>query len=242
MQPNYRDTVALKRQQAAQTAKEQSELGAMLAELKKMQMASLMGSQGKSTVILTDQTDLGDKIHELTERLTTAVKDTDTTTTSKEQVAALKEVLGGVKALKQAIDITRSAANSDSSEIIAALKALKLSTVVNVPDQKAPTVTVRERAIDFGPVIAAIRETRTDDEVSATSADLDCYRAQDITDSGNTQYIGFVNPSGDWYIIENDITGNKMRYVFGSGNYAQAFSQAPQWDYKLLNEAYSATV
>lgn len=238
MPPSYQETIAQKRQSTAQTLKEQSELGQMLVELKKMQMASLMGSQGKSTVILTDQTDLGDKLKEMVTAFSTVVKSTDTTALSKEQISELKSLQKGLQDLIQAVRSNKP----DNSAVIAAIKGLKLDVaapIINVPEAKvtvkAPAVTV-----DLKPLQDTIKEYFTPPQTEEYKLDLDCYRAQDITDDGSKQYVGFVNPDGGWYIIENDIKANSMRYVFGVGNYAKAFKNASSYQYQLLNEAVAS--
>ena len=70
--------------------------------------------------------------------------------------------------------------------------------------------------------------------------ELDDFRPQDIKDDGDTQYIGFENPDGKWYIIENDTKSSSMRYVFGVKNYKSSFKKAGTWEYKTLSEAIRA--
>lgn len=233
----YQETIAAKRQQAAQQHKEQSELGAMLAELKKMQMASLMGSQGKSTVILTDQTDLGDKLKGMVEDFAAAVQATDTTSLSREQVAELKILQSGIKELKSAV----LGKKADNGDIVRAIQALDLNVaapIVNVPEQKAPIVKVA--APDLRPLQDTIERHFPIPEPMEQKLDLSSYRAHDITESGDKQYIGFVNPDGAWYIIENDMKQNAMRYLFGGSKYAKAFKKAATYQYYTLDEAISS--
>lgn len=104
--------------------------------------------------------------------------------------------------------------------------------IVNVPAQVAPVVNVPKA--DFSPITQAIEGLKEEKGI-----DLDCYRAHDLKD-GDTQYIGFLNPEGDWYIIENDVKNNSLRYVFGHGGYTQAFSKAASYKYELLSEAINA--
>lgn len=239
MSPTYQETINQKRQVASQTAKEQQDLGAMLAELKKMQLASLMGSQGKSTVILTDQTDLGDKLKAMVDSFSATVAKLDSSDMDKQELDSLKALQTGLQELKQAV----INAKGDNSDVVAAIKALKLDVaapIVNVPQAK---VTVQSAPVDLKPLQATLEQyfTHEDVETEDDTIDLDCYRAQDIIENGDMQYVGFLNPQGDWYIIENDIKGNSMRYVFGTGGYAKAFKKAAQYQYKLLNEAINAS-
>ncbi len=230
----YLDDLSLKRSTQAQKQTEADNLGAMLVELKKMQMASLMG-QSKPSVVLTDQTDLGDKIKELTANLTAAVKSTDTTSLNKDQLASLHILHTGLEQLTKAVNNTTTGNRSNNSDLIKAIQRIDLKPIVNLP---APMVNVEAKDIDFSPLQDTIREYFTPPE---TKLDLNNYRAQDIKDSGDMQYVGFVNPKGNWYIIENDIKKNSMRYLFGSGDYTKHFKKASSYAYKLLNEAIDAT-
>lgn len=226
MQPNYIERMNNKRATAAQSAKEQSELASMLAELKKMQMASLMG-QSKPSIVLTDQTDLGQKMKEFGDKVEKAILATDPKTITEQQLNELKNVVTAIRSIP--------VPKYDDSRLLKAIQSLKLSTVVNVPDLPAPNV-------DLSSLESTMRELweRPEETVPVEKIDLDCYRAQDISESGDKQYVGFVNPDGAWYIIENDITGNKMRYVFGLEGYARAFKNASTYEYQLLNEAIAS--
>lgn len=235
MQPNYIERLNVKKSTAAQASKEQSELASMIREMKMIQAATLAG-QSKPTVILTDQTDLGPRLEKMVKSFTEAVKSSDVTSLSKDQVIQLKELKSALTSLTSAV----AANKPDNSALLSAIKALKLSTVVNVPDLPTPTVTVKERKIDFSSLENTMRElwerpTELDEPIN-----LENYRAQDITEKGDMQYVGFVNPDGAWYIIENDVKGSKMRYVFGNGGYARAFSKAATYQYQLLDEAIAS--
>lgn len=151
-----------------------------------------------------------------------------------ENLVSLRETnQNGTVAVLQALQSVISALNKPEKELPA--------PVVTV---EAPQVTVQERKIDFSPVIKAIEslkqaETKEDDD----TIDLDDYKASDIKDSGkNLQYIGFIHPSGAWYIIENNIKDDTMRYLFGTTDYTSHFQSAASYEYKVLNEAVNATV
>lgn len=151
-----------------------------------------------------------------------------------ESLVSLRETnQNGTEAVIQALQGVISALNKPEKELPA--------PVVTV---EAPQVTVQERKIDFSPVIKAIEslkqaETKEDDD----TIDLDDYKASDIKDSGkNLQYIGFIHPSGAWYIIENNIKDNSMRYLFGTADYTKHFENAAGYQYSLLDEAMNATL
>lgn len=172
-----------------------------------------------------------------------------------------QETIEAIGELKEALDssvnaITTLDKNIDKSlaQVIAALKKLNMSPVINTP---APVVEITEKSIDFTPfqnmirdallhrpeIVVSTPEVIEADEVVVVPDrfDLSRYRAQDLRDSGDSlQYIGFINPEGCWYIIENNISNNSMRYVFGSKAYTKHFKNAASWEYRILSEAIDA--
>lgn len=238
---SYIETLNEKKQAIAQSSKEQQELSTMVGELKRMQMAALMGSQGKSTVILTDQTDLGDKLKEAYDKVASAIKTLDTSEGDTERLKVLKDLQEGIKDVTRAIHLSTNDNRDTTNDIINAIKGLKLDPVISVEAAKinvpTPQVTVTTPDIDVTPINDTLKAYFTPPEAKI---DLDCYRAQDIKESGDIQYVGFVNPGGAWYIIENHVRENKMRYVFGTKGYAKAFKKAASYEYQLLNEAINA--
>lgn len=234
---SYLDTVNEKKQVHAQVSKEQQELATMVRQMQQIQAAAL-ATNNKPTVILTDQTDLGDKIKSMVDTFAEAVKSTDTSMLDKEQISALNELKKGVESLKNAVE----AKKTDNSDIVKAIKALDLNVAAPIVNVPAPQVTLQERPIDFTPLQDTIKEYFRPPDVEAEDEkiDLECYRAQDITDKEDVQYIGFVNPDGAWYIIENKVRENSMRYVFGMTDYSKAFKNASRYKYYLLNEALDA--
>ena len=233
---SYLDTVNEKKQTHAQTSKEQSDFMTMIRQFQAIQAATL-ASAGKPNIILTDQTDLADKINDMVKTFGEVVKSTDQSKLNSDQIAAIKELKSGLDSLKTTIANKKA----DNSDVVAAIRALKLDVAAPIVNVPAPIVTLQERAhkpIDFTPLQDTIKEyfKAPEDE----KIDLDCYRAQDITDNGDTQYVGFVNPEGNWYIIENKVRENQLRYIFGDKGYAKAFKKAAQYEYMLLNEAINA--
>ena len=110
------------------------------------------------------------------------------------------------------------------------LSNLNVNPVVNVPKAE---VTVQEREINFDPLLERLSTPETSDDDPLID-----YKAQDISnDDPNTQYVGFVNSKGNWYIIEN--TDSSLRYKFGNKGYLAAFKNAPKHNYKLYSEAIS---
>lgn len=107
-----------------------------------------------------------------------------------------------------------------------------------IPEIKVPKITIPAIKVpenDFSPITDALNSLK-----SEKGLDLDDYFAQDIKEDGDIQYIGFLNPDGNWYIMES--TKNTLRFVFGNGNYSKAFNKAASYKYELLNEAINGKV
>jgi len=113
-------------------------------------------------------------------------------------------------------------------EAISAIKAIELSPNITV---QAPKVSIPK--LDLQPLIDVMSEKETE-----VSIDLEDFRAQDINNEEiGIQYIGFVHPSGAWYIIKNEVEENKMRYKFGKSDYEQHFAAPDTYEYTTLDRA-----
>lgn len=145
--------------------------------------------------------------------------------------------------LKDSLDALNTARQGDTTGMVNAVKDLKkVVQALDVNPQvhvDAPKVTVQPTPIDLKPLQDMLEKYMATDDGSDT-VDLGCFRAQDLRNDGNIQYIGFVNPEGNWYIIENDVKGNSMRYVFGKSDYTNAWDTAGSHTYTLMNEAIHA--
>lgn len=126
------------------------------------------------------------------------------------------------------------AATDRSGELIPYLKSIEQAISSSTPifDPKV------EATVDLTPVSKVLRDHLNRPVEKAVT--LDGYKAQDLSTEGSTQYVGFVNPDGVWYIIENDMEGNSLRYVFGKSDYKKAWDNHTGKVYKLLNEAINA--
>lgn len=218
-QPSYLDTVQATRNSHAMQSQHDTELQAMLDELKKMQMAALMG-QSKPSVVLTDQTDLGDKMDDQTNKLIDVISGLKGT--NIDDMGIINTLRDGVDAIRQVHEQSGKNHDKHLKAIMTAVKGINLK----------PQVTVQSEPVDFSPLKDMLGDADDDDLI-----DFDDYKASDLTDDGDKQYVGFLSTDGDWYIIENDIKGNSLRYVFGEGDYAKAWKKASSYKYKLLNEA-----
>lgn len=67
------------------------------------------------------------------------------------------------------------------------------------------------------------------------------YMFSDSDKTESTKYVGFVSPSGEWYIerITSSETSDKARFIFGKDDYVSNWGKRLQLDYKYLFEAYN---
>lgn len=153
-----------------------------------------------------------------------------------------KQVVDAINKLESIVESIASIKVTSDSDIkdalislASAMQSIKVQPVVNVP---APQVTVNEKEVDFKPIIDALGNQKY---VAPTGDPLSEYKAQDINnDDPHRQYVGFVNPKGNWYIIENDETNNSLRYVFGTKNYLKAMQKPAKLNYRLYSDAIKA--
>lgn len=212
----------------------------MISQLKEMQLAQLMATangQNQKTMNITDSAAyVGDAIDKLGETILSKLSDDTNDKATKDQLSKLVTAISQLNTARSS-DVTLL--QSSLKQLHQAIADMEVNPMVNIDP---PQVTVNAPEVDFKPLQDTIKQyfatpvSEADDMLN-----LENYRAQDINDDGDIQYVGFVSPSGAWYIIENDIKGNSMRYVFGTGGYAKAFKKAAQYQYKLLNEAINAT-
>lgn len=188
---------------------------------------------------------LADKFDALIESFTNNVKDLDSSGRNRELLTAFNNfsvVLGSFKEASQDKDKATLAAIEGIADATKAIKVTVAAPKVNVtvPEMKMPDIKVPAAVVDFKPLIAALTKTEPVAVDLEDKLDLSEYRAQDLEDLKHKQYIGFLHPTGAWYIIENDTKGNQLRYVFGDTDYSDAWDNASSYAYRLLNEAVNA--
>lgn len=215
----------------------------IIQELRQIQLDTLMSAQqqshavSKPTVILTDQTDLGDRLTAVGDKISETISKLNSSEHDSQEIAQLKQFS---KTLNDYITLQKTANGTSEKNIkalLTAIHSLKLSPSITVPE---PKVMVTTQNIDLKPLQDTIKEYFVTEDAE-DSLDLSCYRAQDINNNNpKLQYIGFMNPEGNWYIIENDMGRNTLRYVFGNDNYESSFKRAASYSYSLLNEAIHA--
>lgn len=239
---SYLETINEKKSSASTQASAQSTLDSLIQQLKEVQLASLMAGS-KSTVVLADSTDFGEKMKELGDNITSSLETYRKDTKNADKIAAIaddykKLALYNVKAQneqsKEMKQVFESLIKSFESIKIPEMPQVKIPAMPKMPSIPAPIVNIPKN--DFSPIADAISNLKED-----KGLDLDEYKAHDINNSDkDTQYIGFLNPSGQWYIIENKVKENSIRYVFGKADYSTAFKKAPTYQYELLSEAVNA--
>lgn len=249
---NYLDSVKEKRLAAQDDQKHSTSradakgtLDSLINQLKEVQLAALLGGQQKPQVILADSTDLGERMSEISKQIGELLKtNSDLLSTAKKPKST--DELSALKALKSSVDSFISTSKTDSksgtdtltkalASLEKAIKGIDVSPVVNIPETK---LTVPK--VDLKPLQKTL-ESHFAQPMPESGTKLDDFKAHDIRDSGkDTQYIGFLHPSSAWYIIENRVKDNSLRYVFGKGDYAKAFQSAGQYQYQLLDEAINA--
>lgn len=112
------------------------------------------------------------------------------------------------------------------------IDAIDFNPVVNVG---APQVTVPK--VDTSGIEKVITNLLNQDD-DENGLDLDDYMAHDLDEmEQGVQYVGFVNPKGNWYIVKNVEAENTLRYAFGNDAYADFWPRASQLEYTLLSEA-----
>jgi hypothetical protein len=147
-------------------------------------------------------------------------------------VGTLKDVAKKLSDTKIKVDMPLKKTLDDLNSNI---KAIDFNPTVNVP---APKVSVSTPKVDVTPIRDVIKE-----HLNRESGELDLskYRAQDLDElEPGVQYVGFVNPDGNWYIVKNNEEENTLRYAFGTDAYDSFWPQASKLDYKRLDEAVHA--
>lgn len=177
---------------------------------------------------------LADNLVKLTEHVKSLRDEYDNKGTGKtaKQLSTLVEKLENVaKALTSSKVEVDKEFKKLVKDLLSEIKAIDFNPTVNVAATK---VTVPE--INTSGIERILTDFTTKEAVE--KVDLGDYFAQDLDElEPGIQYVGFVNPKGNWYIIKNIEEENKLRYAFGSDAYADFWPRASQLQYKRLDEA-----
>lgn len=133
-------------------------------------------------------------------------------------------------ALKKLDFSTLQAVASELSKAAAEIKKGKTTK-----DELNVTVAMPEE-------VASIIRTLTEITIAASKPaepqlNINDYKPHDNAEAGGKQYIGFVHPTGAWYIMCNDIDKNQQRYAGGPDDYAAAWSKRRDLKYGLISDA-----
>lgn len=207
----------------------------VLDQLKQLHLTNLLEANkpkepDQHVINVTDTTGyIGKSIGDLGDTIMAKLADTTADDGTKKM---LTDLLSAINSLKS--DVQSNPNEDILQNIKQAIDSMDIQPVVKVA---APKVNVAAPEVNLKPLQDTLDKflQLPDDKV-----DLDCYRPQDINNDGNTQYIGFVNADGGWYIIENLTKKNQLRYLFGNSGYTAAFDNAASHEYMLLNEAIDA--
>lgn len=213
-------------------------------QLQKVQEGLVSGFESV-VVAINEQPDLPAMIHEMTTALKESISTLDRSDHEAKEISILNDIKLQIDKLANVVVLDPETYKKTQAELMKTLKGLDMKPVVNLPapivNVPETVVNVKEQKLDLDSLQSTLQDyLDKPNESENETIDLNCYKAQDITDSGKFQYIGFVNTEGSWFIIENNVRGNTLRYVFGNENYAEAFSDAATYEYRLLNEAIDA--
>ena len=237
---NYLDEVKQKREKTSAQAQMTGSREALLGKLSDIERAALSRS-GKG---------MSARREKLLEGLNELLENDDTKLTIQNH-AELLEAITGLKAI---IVAASNASESQTTEVISNIENMIESIseahtqaigqmdstlqdiaryLKNPPKLPTPSVTVQERELDLKPLEKAIKALS-----SKKTLDLNSYRAQDLdTAPDGTQYVGFQDGAGSWYIMHSDDNTNTLRYFFGKMSYAEAWDERYSHDYATLSEA-----
>lgn len=207
-------------------------------------LVSAARANNKPTILLTDSTDLGSHISKLGDKIIDVLEAVKDDKSTKAQIDRINNMTDEFREL---VDTVRSAQSYQTERIIAAVNDLKQTVSKQKPVVvPAPAVSLQEKEVDLDSVVAAINrleKTLKPKPAAAVKQELDLsrFKAHDLTDGpDNNQYIGFMDASGNWYIMQHDPTENRDRYYFGRESYDQAWDDKYALDYRVLSEAIRA--
>jgi hypothetical protein len=198
--------------------------------INKLNLTTFLASKDNWASIVDDIISAAEKIQKVSSSIDNEVTKLDSTFT--QAVSSLQEAVGRMQTVKVEAD---KEAVEVLERINSTLNSLEVNPVVNV---SAPNVTVSPSKLDLKPLEKALKELKPI-EVKAKFS-LKCYMAQDLQTDGTFQYVGMVNPEGNWCIIENDMEAEALRFALGDKNYKTAWKNYNNHQFMLFNEAVNA--
>lgn len=194
--------------------------------INRLNVTTFLASKDNWTTVVEEMAGAAERIQSVIDGLETGgVKKIETSFS-----AAVKSLQGVVAQLKTVKVQNDDDVKKELQAVTKAVQALAFDPVIKV---EAPNVTLQEREIDFSPIRESLAAF-----IPESRIDLSEYRAQDLDEmEPGVQFVGMLNPNGDWYIIKNDEAENSLRYKFGKGKYASAWAKISTFAYKHLDEA-----
>lgn len=106
----------------------------------------------------------------------------------------------------------------DLQDIITKIAEIKVNPIINIP---APVSNVENKIV--------VQDWKKE------------FMFSDSDKTDTTTYVGFVNPSGGWYIerVTKSKSSDKARFVFGRSDYVSNWGKRLKQDYKLLFEVFN---
>ena len=99
-------------------------------------------------------------------------------------------------------------------------------------------VDIHGKPIDYSPQFRTTNVVVGSGSSATSSAITDPvtgYKVADIDESGTVKYYGFMNKSGNWYVMANDTSANTFRYVKGTSGYATNWTNRATLTYDYFN-------
>lgn len=238
-----------------------SDIDKVIRELKETQLANYLSAGQKSQIILADSTDLGQAVSALGNKLDALIESNGTEKSDKELIATVKSELA--KVVEAFNKDTDQEVISAIRELKAELGNIEVNPVVNIPepvinvdipktdfsklstDIKAVTTAVKAikpAQLDLSPLIESTNKVSesvnglTFPVANFVQDPYIQYKAVDEYDDGvstTVKYYGFIEPRGNWYILQVDPSASEKtyRYAFGDSDYETAWADRASLTY-----------
>lgn len=152
------------------------------------------------------------------------------------EVRALLAELQGIRREFSAIKVALAKPGAEPEKLAPHFAKLGDRLTKALTDQKqpiiqSPEVKITEKTVDMANIERLLADLislnqPTDKPAISTSTDYSKCRACDLDNApGGTQYIGFIDQTGKWYIMQNDTENNTIRYHYGTGDYEAAWNE-----------------
>lgn len=201
----------------------------------------MAASRQKPQIILTDSTDLGQHIADLGDKIIDVLEAVKEDHSTKEQIDRIN---GMTAEFRELVETVQTSQETQADKIVLALNDLKTTVTKQKPVVvPAPAVSLQEKDVDLDPIVGAINDLKKllAPTKQKKKTDLSTFRAHDQADAPDgMQYFGFMDLSGNWYIMQHDPEENRDRFYSGKESYDQAWDDKFGHTYTTLSEALRA--